>query len=59
MVKSRGSVLGPVLFISYINDFPNISTLFKPVLYDDDTNIIISSNTISDLSELMNGDHLG
>ena len=35
---------------------PNISKLFKPVLYDNDTNIICSSDTISDLSELMNSE---
>ena len=35
---------------------PNISKLFKPVLYADDTNIIFSSDTISDLSDLMNSE---
>ena len=34
----------------------NISKLFKPVLYADDTNIIFSSDTISDLSNLMNSE---
>ena len=52
----QDSVLGPILFILYINDLPNISTLFKPVLYADDTNIICSSDTISDLSDLMNSE---
>ena len=35
---------------------PNISKLFKPVFYADDINIIFSSDTISDLSELMNSE---
>ena len=34
----------------------NISKLFKSVLYADDTNVIFSSDTISDLSDLMNSE---
>jgi hypothetical protein len=38
------SVIGPLLFLLYVNDFPNaISNISNPVLYADDTNLIITN----------------
>ena len=37
------------LYYSYINDLPNIYNSFKPVLFADDTNLIFSDKSITDL----------
>jgi hypothetical protein len=45
------SVLGPLLFIIYINNLPTaINTLLEPILFTDDTTVIISSKNFDDFS---------
>ena len=48
------SILGPLLFIMYINDLSNISSLLFSLLYADDTNIFVTGKNIENLICLVN-----
>ena len=52
----QGSILGPLLFLIYINDLPNCLKFTTPCLYADDTQIFTSSFDRGVLANNINSD---
>ena len=50
----QGSVLGPILYLIYVNELPYVSNLFSVCLFADDTTLIFESSNKSELLQKCN-----
>ena len=50
----QGSILGPLLFLIYVNDIINSSSILNFTMFADDTTIIASHKNMTDLIDILN-----
>ena len=54
----QSSILGPILFIIYVNDLPQCSNKFDFIMYADDTTLSSTIDSFSDINSNASADSL-
>ena len=52
----QGSILGPILFILYINDLTSVSKILRSIMFADDTNLFLSGKNVADIESRFNSE---
>ena len=52
----QGSILGPLLFLLYINDISSVSNILFSILFADDTTLFYSPKNLQELSDVIHNE---